>query len=189
MRFAKIMLAAMAVLLPMQGAEVPRKSPEFAVLLPGGKQVLLSQYRGKVVALEFLFTTCPHCQVASRVMTKLFAEYGPKGFQPLGVAFNDNSDKLVGEFVKDFGATYPVGFSPRESVLSYLGYGPDERLSVPQMVIIDRKGEIRQQSLPANDGNTASEANMRQMIEKLLAEPAGKASAVKKPAPAKKKAS
>jgi Peroxiredoxin len=154
MRFAQIMLAAMAVLLPLQGAEVPRKSPEFAVLLPGGKQVLLSQYRGKVVALEFLFTTCPHCQNASRLMTKLYAEYGPKGFQPLGVAFNDNSDKLVPEFVKDFGVTYPVGYSPRETVIHYLGYGPDERLSVPQMVFIDRKGEIRQQSLPSNDGNT-----------------------------------
>ena len=36
---------------------VPRPSPEFVLRYPPGKQELLSQYRGKVVALEFLFTT------------------------------------------------------------------------------------------------------------------------------------
>lgn len=38
-------------------APVPRKSPEFAISMPGGGQRLLSQYRGKVVALAFLSTT------------------------------------------------------------------------------------------------------------------------------------
>lgn len=187
MRFAKLILAMAAIVVASQAAEVPRKSPEFAILLPGGKQLLLSQYRGKVVALEFLFTTCPHCQAASRAMSKLNAEYGPKGLQPLGVAFNENSEKLVGEFVRDYGVTYPVGFSPREQVLSYL-QNSDGRVSVPQMVFIDRKGMIRQQSLPMNDANTASEANMRKMIETLLAEPAGKQAPKKAVAPARKKA-
>ncbi|HUS08713.1 MAG TPA: TlpA disulfide reductase family protein, partial [Bryobacteraceae bacterium] len=80
MRFAFLTFALAAVLLPLDAAEVPRKSPDFAIQLPGGKQVQLSQYRGKVVALEFLYTTCPHCQAASRLMTKLHAEYGPRGF-------------------------------------------------------------------------------------------------------------
>ena len=44
-----------------------RKAPELAFNIPGQGQKLLSQYRGKVVALEFILTTCPHCQAASRV--------------------------------------------------------------------------------------------------------------------------
>ena len=48
--------------LALMGAEVPRQSPEYALTLPGGQQELLSKYKGKVVAMEFLFTTCPHCQ-------------------------------------------------------------------------------------------------------------------------------
>ncbi len=36
---------------------VPRPSPEFVLRYPFGRQELLSQYRGKVIALEFLFTT------------------------------------------------------------------------------------------------------------------------------------
>ena len=48
----------------------PRKAPELAFTLAGQGDKLLSQYRGKVVALEFILTTCPHCQASSHTMTK-----------------------------------------------------------------------------------------------------------------------
>jgi hypothetical protein len=38
-------------------AKVPRKSPEFAIQTPDGKQVLLSSYRGKIVCFLFILTT------------------------------------------------------------------------------------------------------------------------------------
>lgn len=38
-------------------AEIPRKASELDIRLPGGKQLLLSQYKGKVVALAFISTT------------------------------------------------------------------------------------------------------------------------------------
>ena len=179
MRLAKALLFLSFTVLPLAAADVPRKAPEFAAQMPAGGQLLLSQYKGKVVCLEFLFTTCPHCQASARFLTQLAKEYGPKGFQPVGVAFNDMAGMLVPDFVKNNGVSFPVGFSPREQVLNYLQLSPDERLSVPQMVLIDRKGMIRQQSLPANDEKTATEANLRNMIETLLKEPAGPAA--KKP--------
>ena len=89
------------------GAEVPRQSPEYALTLPGGQQELLSKYKGKVVVLEFLFTTCPHCQKSATIFSKLQQEYGPKGFQALGVAINPNPD-LAG-----FARQYATGFSGR----------------------------------------------------------------------------
>lgn len=163
------------MILPVAAVDVPRKAPEFAAQMPQGAQLLLSQYHGKVVCLEFLFTTCPHCQASARLLTKLYAEYGPKGFQPVGVAFNDMAGMLVPDFIKNNGVTFPVGFSPREQVLNYLQQPADARISVPQIVLIDRKGMIRQQSLPMNDDQTATEANLRNMIETLLKEPAGNA--------------
>ncbi|MDQ6699279.1 MAG: hypothetical protein M3Z36_03735 [Acidobacteriota bacterium] len=42
---------------PSFPAQTPRKSPEFAVQMPGGGQTLVSSYRGKVVVLAFLYTT------------------------------------------------------------------------------------------------------------------------------------
>lgn len=38
-------------------AQIPRKSPEFAIQLPDGKQLLVSSYRGKVLCLVFILTT------------------------------------------------------------------------------------------------------------------------------------
>ena len=41
-------------------APVPRKAAEVTITMNSGEQLLLSSLRGKVVALEFLLTTCPH---------------------------------------------------------------------------------------------------------------------------------
>jgi len=165
------------------GAEIPRKAPEFVINLPKGGQTLLSQFRGKVVVCEFLYTTCPHCQHASQLMSKLQTEYGPRGLQSLGVAFNDMAQMLVADFVRDFQVNYPVGYSTREAVHGFLQSDPNHSLHVPQLVFIDRKGVIRHQSLTQNDVNTATEGFLRQMIETLLKEasaPAAAKKAVKK---------
>ena len=45
----------------------------------------------------------------------------------MGVAFNDMAGMLVPDFIKNNGVTFPVGFSPREQVMSYLGLSPDAR--------------------------------------------------------------
>src|SRR3954453_815862 len=177
MRLAKSLLFFSLTVLPLVAAEVPRKSPEFAAQMPAGGQLLLTQYKGKVIVLEFAYTTCPHCQASARLLTQLYKEYGPRGFQPVAVAFNDMANMLVPDFVKQNGVTFPVGSSPREPVLNYLQFSPDERLSVPQLVIIDRKGMIRQQSLPSMDEKIGTEANLRNMIETLLKEPATSTSA------------
>jgi len=42
------------------------------------------------------------------IVERLYKEYGPRGFQPLGVAFNDNASLLVPDFVKMLGLSYPV---------------------------------------------------------------------------------
>jgi peroxiredoxin len=180
MRLAKSLLYFSLVALPLIAAEVPRKAPEFAAQNPAGGQILLSQYKGKVVVLEFAFTTCPHCQASARLLSQLYKEYGPKGFQPLAVAFNDMANMLVPDFVKNNNVTFPVGSSPRDQVLNFLQLSPDERLSVPQIVIIDRKGMIRQQSQASMDEKTATEANLRTQIESLLKEPATSAAPAKK---------
>src|SRR6476620_4368951 len=167
-RFLGVTLLACATLATLTGAEVPRTAPEFSIKMPQGGQTLLSQYRGKVVVCEFLYTTCPHCQHASQLMSRLQTEYGPKGFQAVGVAFNDMSHMLVPDFVRDYKVNYPVGYSSREAVYGFLQGDSCQAIHVPQLVYIDRKGVIRHQSLPQNDGTSASEGFMRQTIENLL---------------------
>jgi hypothetical protein len=146
--------------------------------------MLLSQHRGKVVALEFLLTTCPHCQTCSSLMNKLYQEYGARGFQPLGVAFNPMAGMLVPDYVKSLGLTFPVGWSERDPVQNYLQHPAMERMMVPQLVFIDRKGMIRAQFSGDSEFFKDEEKNMRAQIEALLKEPVTE---TKKPAPKSKK--
>src|SRR5262249_16745986 len=131
------------------------------------------------VALELLYTTCPHCQHASQVFSKLYTEYGSRGFQPIGVAFNEMANMLVPDFVKQNNVNYPVGFSVRDPGLNFLGVSAVERFVVPQVVWIDRKGMIRSQTPPLGDEKLLSEPYWREMIETLTKEPETEA---KKPA-------
>ena len=149
---------------------VPRPSPEFVINYPGGKQALLSQYKGKVVLLAIIFTTCPHCQATCQMISKLNTELGPKGFQPLAVAVNPMSLMLVNDFVRDFHVNFPVGASERDPALSYLQINGADRWVVPQIVLIDRKGVIRAQTPPLGDEKMQEENHLRQLIENLLHE-------------------
>lgn len=181
-------LGAAAVGLDLKAAlPVPRKAPELAVMLNSKEQLLLSSYRGKLVALEFLLTTCPHCQHCSGIIQKMYEEFGPRGFQPIGAAINDNAQMLIPEFIHKLGLTYPVGVTPREMAYEFLGYNPLDPSSgpmlMPQLVFIDRKGIVRAQ-YPGDDKffAEAQETNMRNEIEALLKDNgATKSASSKKP--------
>jgi len=152
---------------------VLRKSPEFVIKFVDGHQMLLSSLKGKVVALLMVHTTCPHCQHTSQVFTQLYKEYGPRGFQPVDAAFNTMANMYVADFVKNFNIGYPVGYSTPEEVMAYLGFSVMERYTVPQIVWIDRQGNIRSQTTAAGDEQQLyTEGYWRNMIETLLKEPA-----------------
>jgi peroxiredoxin len=175
-RGAALLLAATLALTAQQPPPILRPSPEFKIKFIDGSQVALSSFRGKVVALLFVHTTCPHCQHASEVFSQLSNEYGARGFQPIDVAFNTMANLYVRDFIKDHNVNYPVGFDTPENVMNYLGYSIMERYAVPQVVWIDRKGNIRSQT-PAmdNDEKLLQEGYWRNMIETLTKEPSGDA--------------
>ena len=168
------------ILSPVAAAEAPRPSPEYAVKLTTGQQLLVSQLRGRAVALMFVSTTCPHCQHTAQLVEKLYKEFGPRGFQPVAVAFNEMAIMLVPEFAKQLGLTFPVGYDTRDPVFEYLGRSPMLKTFVPIMVFIDRNGTIRGQYLGDDNFFKDQEKNVRAMVEQLVNEPAkGAASPVK----------
>ena len=119
--------------------------PPFSIVRTGSAPLKLSQYRGKVVALAFIYTTCPHCQHLTTTLNQVAQDYAARGVQVLECAFNDDGVATMAEFLKQFNPLFPVGFGARASVMPYLQYTiSDPRpLYVPHMVFIDRAGMIR----------------------------------------------
>jgi peroxiredoxin len=173
MRFT--LLAAVALIPGLLPAQTPPPvlgpAPDLTLQFVDGHTMTLSSLKGKVVALECLYTTCPHCQHASQVFTKLYGEYGSRGFEPVGVAFNDMARMLVDEFVTNFHVAYPVGYAERDTILQFLHISVIERFVVPQIVWIDRKGMIRSKTPPTGDEKMLEEGYWREMIEALIKEP------------------
>jgi peroxiredoxin len=163
--FAFILFAAIAL-------AVTRKSPEFTIVEPGGKQTLLSSYRGKVVLLGFFATYCVHCQNTAKAFANLQQAFGAEGLQSVGIAINqDADDAKVREFSRLYATNFPVGLSNFNSALSYLGISIMERRWVyPQVVLIDRKGMIRAQSELQGSPELQDAIELRPQIEKLLKE-------------------
>jgi thiol-disulfide isomerase/thioredoxin len=150
--------------------ESVRKAPELTFNIPGQGQKTLNEYLGKVVALEFIWTTCPHCQAASRVMSRFQEEYGSRGFQALDVAVNPNADLLVENFAKDYQVKFPVGWVPQDAMVKFMGFNSD-RYVVPQLALIDRKGYIHYQTSQKEDEKwdaLMKEDTIRAHIEHLL---------------------
>jgi peroxiredoxin len=158
----------------------PRKSPEFSFSEPSGKQTPLSSFKGKVVVMEFLLTNCPHCMRVAKMIARLQGELGPRGLETIGIAFDNNiSGKMVIRFSQELGVTYPIGYCTSAEVDSYLGRTQTERLMVPQIVVIDRRGVIRAQSRPVREVNLEDENFLRHWLDGLLKEGAPAASAKK----------
>src|SRR5688500_1177909 len=147
MRFFRSVLTAgilsATFILALSAADIPRPVPATTFRTPNGGVIDLAQYKGKVVALEFLITTCPHCQKCSVVMQKLYKELGPKGFQPVGIATNEMAHMLVPDYVKKFALTFPVGFTEYKTAVDWLQHPPMLTMYMPQVVMIDKKGIIR----------------------------------------------
>jgi thiol-disulfide isomerase/thioredoxin len=163
--------------------ELPRPAPKLVYNIPGKGPQDLSQYLGKVVALEFIFTNCPHCQAASHVMSKLQTEFGPKGLQVIDVAVNPNADLLVDAFAKEQQTTFPVGWVFQPEMVSFMGFS-SARFVVPQLVLIDRKGVIHYQTPALEDENwdkLMNEDALRKNIQELLSSSHQKVASAKKP--------
>lgn len=153
-------------------AQLPRPAPPLKFISHLGQQIDLASYKGKVVLLEWLMTTCPHCQESSLLLSKLQTEYAAKGVQVLGVAIDAGAGQKLPDYVRRFATTFPVGVLPHTVATDFLQASIMAPLMMPQMVIIDRQGVIREQYAGDDKWHLQAEKNLRTSIAKYAAQSA-----------------
>ncbi len=146
---------------------------ELVIALNSGEQLLLSKFKGQVVVLEFLLTTCSHCQKCSSTMQKLYAEFNG-AFQPLGAAINPQdmtqARALIPQYIYSLGLKFPVGWTKNDMAYQWLDIDTSKgNVYFPQVVIIDKKGLIHEYH-PGADQQffEHEETNLRNTITRLL---------------------
>src|SRR4051812_18579819 len=94
-RFVLAALAALALpALTLHSAVIPRTPDDLAITLTSGKQVTLSEYKGKVVVVIFILTNCQHCVNAIQCLIKEQNQFGGR-LQVIASAIEENAQANV----------------------------------------------------------------------------------------------
>jgi len=160
------------------GQTVPRPADALLINTLTGTKLNVNAMKGKVVAVELLLTWCSHCQASAGVLQSLYTELKPKGFEVVGAATNTDALKAkddIGGFMGITKAQFPVGWVTQDECMRFLQHPAGKNLYFPQLVLIDRKGNVVYQ----HTGEVELPA-LRAEIEKALAPAAPAARRTKK---------
>jgi peroxiredoxin len=150
-----------AAMHPAEAADT-KAAPDFSLRDINNATQTLSQYKGKVVLVNFWATWCGPCQVEMPHLEAMWKELGPKGLVVLGISADSARDaSKVKPLAMSKGLTYPVLLDPQTTAVSL--YNPTKTL--PFNVIVDRSGMIAEVHAGYNPGD---EVGLKAKIVELL---------------------
>lgn len=120
-----------------------QKAPDFTFKTLNGEEVSLSDFKNKVIVLNFWATWCGPCVHEMPDLEKLYQNYKEKGLQVLGLTLQSKKKQIPAK-IKKTGVTYPILLDAEPAIKTY---GPFN--AVPTTFIINRKGEIVEQIVGA----------------------------------------
>lgn len=127
-----------------------------------GKEMKLSDYKGKVILLNFWATWCPPCRKELPDLSTISTELKDKDFKMIGVSVDDNQE-VLNSFLKTNNLSYTVVFEPNELVTKYMSAAGQNQNVVPQTYIIDKNGKVVEAIM-----GSRSKADFLSIINKYL---------------------
>jgi thiol-disulfide isomerase/thioredoxin len=104
-----------------------------------GRALRLSDYKGKVVVLNFWATWCPPCRAEMPDLIRMQREYRSQGLQVVGITYPPEEIAEVRQFVRKLGVNYPIALGTIETKSLF-----DETETLPLTIVIDREGKVRE---------------------------------------------
>src|ERR1039457_1132511 len=122
------------------GENSGRRAPGFA--LPDSKMQIydLADYRGKIVLIDLMQTTCGHCAPFADVLERVQKKYGDKVAILAVVNSAGDNQNTVAQYISGHGITYPILFDAGQMAYSYL---LSMKFDTPHAFLIDADGTIR----------------------------------------------
>ena len=124
-------------------------APEFEMPTLNGGKIKLSDYRGKVLFINFWATWCATCKVEMPSMEKLYQRFREYDFEMLTISV-DKDLSLITPFVKKYNLTFPVLLDP-DSKVAKRAY---KTTGVPETFVVDKNGIIVHKAIGPRDWAT-----------------------------------
>jgi len=109
--------------------------------MEGGQEKKLSDYKGKVVLLNFWATWCGPCKRELPDLSSLSTDLKDKDFKLIGVSV-DNQQAAVDNFLVSNKLSYTILHEPSSLVARYMNASGQNEDVIPQTYIIDKKGKV-----------------------------------------------
>jgi len=116
--------------------------PDVDVRTVDGRTIKLSEYRGKVLVMDFWATWCPPCRLETPQLARLAKENRDRGLEVIGLHIDDrgkSSPEDIRKFIDHYGIAYTVGLATDDMFTSYLGTEDD---TIPQTLVFGRDGRL-----------------------------------------------
>jgi thiol-disulfide isomerase/thioredoxin len=120
-----------------QPKSTEKVSPKLTLKDTEGRYVRLSDYRGKVVLVNFWATWCPPCRTEIPDLIKLQRDYGSRGLQVIGVTYPPQKLREVRRFVRGAKVNYPIALGTKETKLLF-----SSSESLPMTIVIGKDGRV-----------------------------------------------
>jgi peroxiredoxin len=142
------------------GSRVPTvgtPAEDFSLIDLEGKSQSLSQYRGKIVLVNFWATWCKPCTTEMPAMQTVYEKLREKNFVVL--AINElEDDAKVREHIKQYGHTFPVLMDHDNKVANQFGV-----FGLPVSVFIDQEGRVQEYI----KGGLLTEQKIQMVVDRL----------------------
>jgi peroxiredoxin len=119
----------------LSGTMMP--APSWELQNADGQMIHSSDFKGKVVILDFWATWCPPCKAEIPGFIALQKEYGKNGLAVIGVSVDEGGADVVKSFAKQLGMNYTVVLADDKTTQVFGGIE-----AIPTTFIIDREGRI-----------------------------------------------
>jgi len=139
-----LLLSGAIGLSPALGQESYSDAPSFRVTDLKGKTISLSDYKGKVLFLNFWATWCPPCRAEIPDFVEAYNQYKDKGMVIIGLSVDQMSAEDLLSFVAGHKMSYPIAFATQDVIEDYK---PGNY--IPSTIFIDKQGQIRHKKVGA----------------------------------------
>lgn len=141
---AALVLTRQPVMSKDAGSE--KIAPEFSLKDVNGAVRKLSDFKNKVVIIDFWATWCPPCRQEIPHFIDLYDRYKNQGLEIIGVAMDSNPGRVLSAFIEENSINYTVLIGNGEVYDLYGGIA-----AIPTTFIIDKDGKIRKRYIGYNE--------------------------------------